>query len=39
VGRERHARGLGDEGVDEAGIADHVARMRPITVVKGQRRL
>ena len=35
VGRERDAYPLGDEGVDEAGIADRVARMRPIAVVKG----
>jgi len=34
VGREGHAHALGDEGVDEAGIADRVARMRPIGVIK-----
>jgi len=32
---ERHAHALGEEGVDEGGIADRVARMRPIAVVKG----
>jgi len=44
VGREGHAHALGDEGVDEAGIADEgvdeagiadrVARVRPIGVIK-----
>ena len=31
-GGQRHA--LGDEGVAEGGIADRVARMRPIGVIK-----